>query len=688
MLNEALTMARSLDAAGFAVAPRHPDVQAPGRKDTLRVCLDGAGGVSSIGLVPPAVISQSWTFANGNHNRFPFVQFSAPIFVAAVSERGWKESRAAERRAILHDAVARQPFGKWVAAWPGDGLRRSLLQRRPKLADGSAAAVLAVVDRALAAFAAPERLFHGLAEALLREVDEGGDDWLNMARRLLVQEGGAVYFDVDDFPKFASDSSHIPAISRALSGQGDVDGVCALTGRSAALLQGNYPKPTLPTLGGVYLFAKNADIPAAGRYGQVGSMSLPVAQSVAEQLGAVLQELTKPEWHGKTWRSVPSERPKESDLLIAFVDPAVPCADLLAGRATDEAEETAEEANLDPRRVYLDGTQRMIETIKGKVDGRASVEVCLLRRVDPGNHKAIYHRRITAGALWAAADRWQAWQDNLPSWVALAVYSKTRNVFEAPPPLLAPLQLPLATRVAYVQGGCRKEEVGGMTAADALALLLDERGAERAARRGLHLVLRRQTALLAGSAHALRRDALGAKLNQALPFDRSAALRGCAVLGLLLAKLDRHKEDYMREAAFKLGQLLAVADLVHVGYCADMRGGQVPPTLIGNSVLNAAQSNPAKALALLGRRWKPYHAWAKRLGAKPKGEEPKSAKDWAVVRAVSGARRMDELSRDLHGSLPDEAPDDMFRAELLLGYLAGLPRRAGEPQDKREEEEG
>jgi hypothetical protein len=68
----------------------------------------------------------------------------------------------------------------------------------------------------------------------------------------------------------------------------------------------------------------------------------------------------------------------------------------------------------------------------------------------------------------------------------------------------------------------------------------------------------------------------------------------------------------MSVVAFKLGQLLAVADAVYVGYCTDMRGGNVPPMLLGNAVLATAQSDPTKALAVLSRRWKPYAAWAKR----------------------------------------------------------------------------
>ncbi|MBV8141060.1 MAG: hypothetical protein JOZ60_03345 [Verrucomicrobia bacterium] len=115
----------------------------------------------------------------------------------------------------------------------------------------------------------------------------------------------------------------------------------------------------------------------------------------------------------------------------------------------------------------------------------------------------------------------------------------------------------------------------------------------------------------------------------------------------MLLKLGRRLEKYVQDTAFKLGQLLAVADTVHVGYCMDMRNGSVPPTLLGNSVFTMAQKDPARALALLSRRWKPYGAWAQQPRLAPKvemlrkSEKPEeSAHGWAIFRALSEARRV------------------------------------------------
>jgi hypothetical protein len=142
----------------------------------------------------------------------------------------------------------------------------------------------------------------------------------------------------------------------------------------------------------------------------------------------------------------------------------------------------------------------------------------------------------------------------------------------------------------------------------------------------------------------------------------------------------------MNEAAFRLGQLLSVADVVHAGYCADVRQGQVPPALLGNAVLTTAQANPAKALAALARRWKPYGSWAKRASvaeaARLRGSDKPQERDrgWKISQAIWQHRRAAEISTALHGQLPQFA-DDVFRAELLLGYMAGLPPRANVEKD-------
>ena len=138
----------------------------------------------------------------------------------------------------------------------------------------------------------------------------------------------------------------------------------------------------------------------------------------------------------------------------------------------------------------------------------------------------------------------------------------------------------------------------------------------------------------------------------------------------------------MSDVAFKLGQLLAAADMVHAGYCADVRGGSLPPSLLGNQVFGMAQAAPAKALATLCRRWKPYDGWAKKaardrnrvveLVASKKADDQQ--RGWDIRKALRHAREVGRLAGDLAPALADCRVNDTFRAELLLGYMAGLPK--------------
>lgn len=148
----------------------------------------------------------------------------------------------------------------------------------------------------------------------------------------------------------------------------------------------------------------------------------------------------------------------------------------------------------------------------------------------------------------------------------------------------------------------------------------------------------------------------------------------------------------MTGTAFMLGQLLAAADAVHAGYCADVRGGSLPPSLLGNQVLIMAQASPAKALAVLGSRWKPYAGWAKKKSdyeiprefLNEDGSWKKRAdfandqkrqeleRSFSIAIAIIQSRRVEKIAHELNEKLSVKC-DDVFRAELLLGYMAGIP---------------
>jgi hypothetical protein len=103
---------------------------------------------------------------------------------------------------------------------------------------------------------------------------------------------------------------------------------------------------------------------------------------------------------------------------------------------------------------------------------------------------------------------------------------------------------------------------------------------------------------------------------------------------------------------------------------------------------------------MLCRRWKPYGAWAKPYGdVRERADKyiaSKEKKDqqrgWDIKVALRHARDWKPLSAELANVLPDVEAGDAYRAQLLLGYLAGMPKRgrddAGDEKDNNNEGNG
>jgi len=388
----------------------------------------------------------------------------------------------------------------------------------------------------------------------------------------------------------------------------------------------------------------------------------------------------------------------------------VPVAALLAEKREDFSEEEGDTVSSQAGSVaaFEGRTKRLVEAVKTSVsvDWRSTpVSLAILRKVDPANRKVIYAGAPSIGDIYDAAITWSAGERNVPD--GFRLWSLHRGEIDprpAKPSHVAPLGVIKFSKQIFLRNGKRppgkKKEQMGLPAAETLKLFLDGakvkgRSPRHRAERVLRLVLARRTMLIAEFVHAQRR---GWDLSRV--YDSYEALRTTTILGLLLYKLNRNKEAYMNDTAFRLGQLLAAADVVHAGYCADVRGGATPPSLLGNQFFVMAQTAPVKALSALARRWKPYDGWAKknsnysrpnkfrndqgkmkrRSEFKADSERAEFDKGVAIFKAIWQSRRVADIAAELTGKLPAVC-DDMFRAELLLGYMAGLPRHQKENVD-------
>jgi len=692
MLNELHALERGFAEHGMDAVARHPDLSQLLKGDVIRVRLDANGVINDLELLPGKTRSDIWTLRDGKHNGFPGLKTAHALLeldaaAKATHDAAWKAARsAAAKRAEIERLIQSASAYPDLKGWPKPGHRARIAERLRQLRilekSADTAAVPAVFERFLKALDRQPPFLSELLQALI-ERTHSLDEWLDVTRAALV---GAVSLAVDvvverkEFLRGAGDGRQVANVSNALAeiegnSARNHDGLCALTGNATRLLEGPFPQPTLPSLGQTYLFSRNTDIPALARYGRSGPASFPVGADLVSRFSGALSAVTAEERHGKTWRRLAAEAGDGQDLLIAFVASAMdePVANGLA--AEDDSEEQPEgKAALEQFGADLIGLWQGIAT---RAEPGDAARIVILRTVDPGNRKAVYDKRPTVQTLWGAAQEWTTAMANAPQGITWPIFVK-RKPIKGQPKRQSPLSLIQLSRKLYIRGGREVTNAPGVSGAEALALFLDEGNRERRAARVLHLLLARHTGLLAGIAHASRRG-------QLKDFDPKAtarldALRSISWLGALLYFLGQNREAYMNDAGFKLGQLLSAVDAVHMGYCADVRDGNVPPTLVGNSVFAIAGRNPERALSVLQTRWKPYHAWATRTG-RARTETPLKgdANGWAILRASSQARQAGRLCEELHPIFAEMTaqnltPDDAFRAKLLLGYLAGLKR--------------
>lgn len=120
----------------------------------------------------------------------------------------------------------------------------------------------------------------------------------------------------------------------------------------------------------------------------------------------------------------------------------------------------------------------------------------------------------------------------------------------------------------------------------------------------------------------------------------------------------------MSSAPFLIGRMLKLADELHALYCKEVRDNNLPPQLIGNSMMTAALESPVQALAQLALRLKPYYGWAQTF----KGTEKGNLGRYFV--GLYGEVAAELVKQQLPSRL-----NDTERAEMLLGYLAVNPKK-------------
>lgn len=698
MLNELMLVRRTLTQIGISTKPRHRDLAMLGKGGAvLRIILKSDGKVGAIETIPRDTAPIHWTFRDGKQNSFPRISFK-PALHGSLPDADKlqltdKRKTLSERSTLLLSLIQKHPSViSSLIPWISISHRERIRQRGEEVMKSSDKRAH-LFSELTSAFlkTSDEDLLNDIDTKLVEKlINAPTDDLLNLAIRLYFldetstkKSPGAcdLLFDFEspvDF-KRASDPVMIGIISDSITSDQEekIDGKCSLTGNPAQIENNKFLEANLPLLGPTQLYSRNRDIPSAARYRAAGPMAMKVSRSLISELQAASEELASKERNGKTWTSIPSEKPKQSDLLLCYI-PAAPDEEVASAFSMSEG-------------AFEKLGERITELSKGKsvvLPENAQIEICILRKIDKANKKAIYSGSLSVNSFQEASAKWKRACESGPAFsMVLPPPKRGEKTGEAKPRTLVPGRIVQLSRSVYIRNGTESVQATGIPFAKAFSLIMHPQGGNRVFKLHLlHLFLTRGGPLLIAVGRA-RNRVFKPDIESIKPESRRDAVDLSALLAAILFQMQIHQNDTMNSPAYKLGQLLSGADILHRGYCLDVRKGSLPPNLIGNAALVAAGRNPTTALSQLLRRWTPYHGWATRkrrddaslkqqiMTAEVKGEKTKASEFRMIREGTWATKNLSSLANDLKEpqNLPNR-PDDVFRSQLLLGYLAGLPR--------------
>ncbi len=664
---------------------KHDLIQEPGvNNTTFRVLLDEQGQVTQANLMTKEQIQNTWSVGN-KHNQFPAIKVKFPLIAGAHQKYfAWKQEVNRPKESDYRDLIEclshlYMNSIKTIKEWPQ--YRQAILQRQQTLIDnGLCKEVLELFDRYRKNGNGIEILDQVARLLVISALQAADMDSLKAICALLfgeklkkksgeVEDGKRITLLLDCFPghdadQYSSSREYVRDLSRALFAAEDKmtqrensNGLCALSGIPDQLLSGNFPEEKLPVVGPTILFAKNEGTSGATveRYGRSRNEAFPVSRQLCRKLAAGINYLCSEKFSGKTWSKLSG-----AGLLIAYCrsDLNIPIPVLITGELEDFDD-------------YLDATESVLLSFKGKdliLD--AAVDFIEIIKVDTANRKINFSTTASVQQLIKAVEHWQKACRNTPEFKLYAPMRTKKNKM-CSPWAISPQQVMTLTRYLYIRNGDQFTNVVGIPFADVMKLFLGKHRSDWSTRLLRHITEQFQPLIQRCSLSKVQ-NVLPAKLVRIKtnPKGNAQALSAVTLITLLMYNTGRTKETYMEDFAFQLGQLCSAMDELHIGYCMSERKGGIPNVLLGNQVYGMALNDPIKAMSFMASRRRPYDTWAKRMWFKQDKQ-----KDKAISNALFAQKWMKEQAEKLNLHLQEarSLATDSYKAELMLGYLAGRP---------------
>ena len=700
MLNEGYALSNSLERCGIQLVKRHPDVKEPGKKDGLIVGLDKKGRVAGIEYRKAEDVSNLWTTREGMQNSFPVLKLQRALWKVGQNDPLRKKmTRLAKdegrKRKLLNEQIKKLNVGAGEVKW-WSRLQKRVKVLRPFFETTSKEhrALPDLMDRFLNTKV--EEFAGGLFKKLKqvqREIPYGllenlliGNKWDERKGEFCAEV--PLILDVSDWDDKETYSCRVASprlesfVSECLFKKQDSStkkkaigdlGLSALSGTNLHLENDKFPNPNLPIIGNTYLFAVNDQTPCQSRYKQTGTDIIPVGRTEANAIQDSLNWTTDKERHGKTWYQIPGLSDGKNDLLLVYLEgkPNLKAnkAHMLGGMSKNDFSESTYEAI----------SSVAIEAMRGEQVHSANglIRVFALRKADPGRTQISLQRAYTISELIRANEAWREAAKNIPD-VSFPFFRKEvekaiSRKEEASPSVLQflqgkdskaiflrprcpfPADLVRLTQRQWIRYGEDVSPVAGVSLGDLFDVFFATANEHRnLVDNLLSATLQRTQALLIGLGQADHKK----EITQFKPDARFTVLTTVSAFAVYLNKLGIKKEEYMKDTFFQVGRFLSLIDALHLEYCKHVRGGSVPPQLLGNAHLSIALDSPVSAIDLLSRRIGIYQAWTR----KEQGEDVRLAR-WSVG-------QLGKVSALLADKTLPSSTSNAERAQILLGYLA------------------
>jgi hypothetical protein len=361
---------------------------------------------------------------------------------------------------------------------------------------------------------------------------------------------------------------------------------------------------------------------------------------------------------------VPRSHGSGRDLVLAYVD-LHPDLDADLAELLSDADAIEREGVFEAKAQTL---VKALDELRGKLSTGAVLHSVVLRRISKGQVQIELTRQFPMDRITAALQEWKNAAINTPALSLMAPTGKDKPAKLINPKTLFPGEVAEATKWIWIRGGTERQAAAGVSLSLVYDLFLGQgQSSVHAANAILQRVLQQSTPLLLLTGDQLAR--FGKSVRDLSFPGRYSAITAVTLLGVALYKLERKKEFFMNETAFLLGRMLALSDTLHAQYCQAVRGGSLPPQLLGNQHYSMAADHPQRAFAVLADRLRVYKGWAQTARVEGELQAVVKIAKWAVA-------EMGSVAGELHGKLPDRLKD-IDKAEMMLGYLTREKKTEG-----------